>query len=58
MQFTLWWKSVEWTQSGADLWNDLNFSLYAALSVCYVVTTSDDRKKSKMGAGADLVYHC
>ena len=36
-----------------DLWNDLGFSLYAALSVCYVVTASDDGKKSKMGVSAD-----
>jgi len=36
-----------------DLWNDLGFSLCAALSVCCIVTTSDDRKKSKMGVSAD-----
>ena len=36
-----------------DLWNDLNFSLCTALSVCHMVTTSDDRKKSEMGMSAD-----
>jgi len=38
-----------------NLWNDLDFSLYAVLSVCYIVTTSDDRKKSEIGVSADLV---
>ena len=32
-----------------DLWNDLGFSLYAALSVCRMVTTLDDGEKSRMG---------
>jgi len=41
-----------------DLWNDLGFSLYVALSVCHVVTTSDDREKSKMEVSADLVCCC
>jgi len=36
-----------------DLWNDLGFSLCAALSVCCMVTTSDDGKKSKIGVSAD-----
>jgi len=36
-----------------DLWNDLGFSLCAALSVCCAVTTSDDGKKSEMGVNAD-----
>ena len=36
-----------------DLWNDLGFSLYAVLSVCHVVATSDDGKKSEMGVSAD-----
>ena len=40
-----------------DLWNDLGFSLYTVPSVCHVVATSDDRKKSKMGVSADLVCH-
>ena len=38
---------------GMDLWNNLGFSLCAALSVCHVVVTSDDRKKSKLGVSAD-----
>ena len=33
--------------------NDLGFSLCTTLSVCYVITTSDDREKSKMGVSAD-----
>ena len=41
-----------------DLWNDLGFSLYVVPSVCHVVTTLDDRKKSKMGMSANLVCHC
>ena len=36
-----------------DLWNNLGFSLCAALSVCHMVATSDDRKKSKMGVSAN-----
>ena len=36
-----------------DLWNDLGFSLYAVLSVCHMVTTSDNEKKSEMGVSAD-----
>ena len=52
-QFTLGWKSVEWTQRCVDLWNDLGFSLYAVPSVCHMVATSDDRKKSEMGVSAD-----
>ena len=46
-QFTLWWKSAECTQRWADLWNDLGFSLYAAPSVCHMVTTSDEGEKSE-----------
>ena len=36
-----------------DLWNDLSFSLCAVPSVCYMVATSDDGKKSKMEVSAD-----
>ena len=36
-----------------DLWNNLGFSLYAVPSVYYMVTTSDNRKKSKMEVSAD-----
>jgi len=34
--------------------NDLGFSLYAVLSVCYVVATSDGWIKSKMEVSADV----
>ena len=36
-----------------DLWNDLSFSLCTVLSVCHIVATSDNRKKSEMGVSAD-----
>jgi len=36
-----------------DLWNNLGFSLYVVPSVCHMVATSDDRKKSKMEVSAD-----
>ena len=36
-----------------DLWNNLGFSLYAALPVCYMVTTSDDGMKSEIGVSAN-----
>ena len=51
------WKSARWTQSYANLWNDLGFSLCAVPSICYVVTTSDNREKSKIGVSTDLVCH-
>ena len=38
-----------------NLWNNLGFSLYAMLSVCYMVITSDSRKKSEIEVSADLV---
>ena len=41
-----------------DLLNNLSFSLCAILPVCYMVETSDNRKKSKMRVSADLVCHC
>jgi len=49
---------MRWTQRCADLWNDLGFSLYATPSVCCIVVTSDNRKKSEIGVSADLVCHC
>jgi len=52
-RFTPGWKFAKWTWRWADLWNDLAFSLCAALSVCCVVATSYDRKKSKIGVSAD-----
>ena len=50
------WRYIECINSVLDdvnLWNGLGFSLYTVLSVCYVITTSDDVKKSKMGVSAD-----
>jgi len=43
----------EWTQRCVNLWNNLGFSLCAVPSVCCMVATSDDRKKSKIGVSAD-----
>jgi len=40
-----------------DLWNNLGFSLYATLSVCHMVATSDDRKKSEMGDWCVAIEH-
>jgi len=37
----------------ANLWNNLGFSLYAALSVYYMVATSDKWIKFKIGVSAD-----
>ena len=37
----------------SGLVNDLGFSLYAMPSVCCVVATSDDRKKSEIEVSAD-----
>ena len=53
IQFTLGWKSTEQTWRCVDLWNILGFSLCAVLSICCMVATSDDRKKSKMGVSAN-----
>ena len=36
-----------------NLWNDFGFSLYTVPSVYHIVTTSDDRKKSKIRVSAD-----
>ena len=49
------WKSTRWTQRCIDLLNNLGFSLCAVPPVCYMVATSDGRKKSKMEVSADLV---
>ena len=51
--FTLGWKSAEWTQRWADLWNDLGFSLCAAPSVCHVVATSDEGEEVRVGVSAE-----
>jgi len=47
------WKFAEMTWRWVDLWNNLGFSLCAVLSVCYVVATSDDGKKSEIEVSAD-----
>jgi len=49
-----------WTMPNrcTDSWNDLGFSLCAMLSVCHIVTISDERKKSEIRVSANLVYHC
>jgi len=52
-RFTPGWKSAEWTRRWVDLWNNLGFSLCAVLSVCRMVTTSDDKKKSEMRVSTD-----
>jgi len=31
-----------------NLWNNLGFSLYAMLSICYMVAISDGKEKSKI----------
>ena len=38
-----------------NLWNDLDFSLCTMPSVCHIVATSDDKEKSEIEVGADLV---
>ena len=52
------WKSTRWTWRCVDLWNNIGFSLYTVLSLCCVITISDDREKSEMGVSADLVCYC
>ena len=47
------WKSTGWTWKWTDLWDNLGFSLCAALSVCHMVVTSDIGKKSEIGVSAD-----
>ena len=39
-----------------DLWNNFGFSLYAVLFVYYIITISENRKKSEIGVSVDLVY--
>jgi len=40
-------------QRCAELLNDLGFSLYAILSVCHIVVTLDEKKKSEIGVSTD-----
>ena len=45
------WRCMEYVNSvlgNTNLWNDLGLSLYAALFVCCVTTTSDEWMKSEM----------
>jgi len=44
---------VELAQRCMNLWNNLSFSLCAVLSVCHVVTSSDERKKSEIEVSTD-----
>ena len=44
---------MELAQRCPNLWNNLGFSLCAIPSVCYIVTTSDKRKKSKIEVSTD-----
>ena len=44
---------MELAQRYMNLWNNLSFSLCAMLSVCYVVTSSDERKKSEIEVSTD-----
>ena len=48
-------KSLQDCWRYVNLWNNLGFSLYAVLSVCHMVTTSDKRKKSKIEVHTDSV---
>jgi len=36
-----------------DLWNDLGFSLCAVLSICRMVTTSDEGEKVRVEVSAE-----
>ena len=47
------WKFAGLAQRCVNLWNNLGFSLCAALSDCYMVTTSDEEKKSEMEISAN-----
>ena len=53
MQFTLGWKSAEWTQRQADLWNGLGFSLCAVLFVYCMVATLDEGEKVRVEVSTD-----
>ena len=45
------------TRRYMDLWNNLGFSLCTVPSVCYMVTTSNERKKFKMEVSTDGICH-
>ena len=40
-----------------DLWNNLGFSLYTALSICHIVATSENKKKSEIGVSTNIVCY-
>ena len=46
-------ESVNSVLGDTNLWNNLSFSLYAVLSICYMVVTSDEWIKSEIGVSAD-----
>jgi len=48
-------KSMRWTWRYVNSWNNLGFSLCAALSVCCVVAISENGKKYEIEVSADLV---
>ena len=53
MQFILGMKVHKIAQKYVNLWNNLDFSLYATPSVYYIVATSYKRMKSKMEVSID-----
>ena len=46
-------ESVNSVLGDTNLWNNLSFSLYAVLSICYMVVTSDEWIKSEIEVSAD-----
>jgi len=44
---------VDFVLGNVNIWNDLGFSLYVMLSVCYVVVNSDEWMKYEMGVSTD-----
>ena len=50
------WKLYEINLVIQTCQNNFSFSLYAVLSVCYVITTLDKQMKSEVGLSADFMY--
>jgi len=46
-------ESVNSVLGDTNLWNNLSFSLYTVLSICYMVVTSDEWIKSEIEVSAD-----
>ena len=44
---------IDFVLGNVNMWNDLGFSLYVMLSVCYVVVNSDEWMKYEMGVSTD-----